>query len=117
MVRRAALRDSNRRAAARHALAHAANRACEAFDFEGGAGDFTLDFTGDGLQPGAEADISVGMASLTLILPSGHPVVLDAPASFMTHVEVPPALARRGKGRWATPGAGTRAALNQSHGC
>ena len=77
----------------------------DAFSFEGGAGDFTLDFAGDALQPGATAHVKVGMASLTLVLPTGHPVVLDAPASFMTHVEVPPALARLGTGRWATPGA------------
>jgi hypothetical protein len=45
------------------------------------------------------------MASLIVVLPAGHPVVLEAPTSFMTHVEVPPALAQVGKGRWATPGA------------
>jgi hypothetical protein len=74
-------------------------------DFSGGAGEFTLDFTGDALQPGATAHVGVGMASLTLVLPADHPVVLAAPTSFMTHVEVPPALAQIGKGRWATPGA------------
>ena len=83
-----------------------------ALAFKGGAGEFTLDFSGGALQPGAAADVEVGMASLTLVLPAGHPVVLDAPTSFMTHVEVPAALARTGKGRWATPGAeGDPAAL------
>src|SRR5690606_34948368 len=76
-----------------------------ALDFEGGAGEFTLDFSGDALQPGATASVDVGMASLTLVLPAAHPVVLDAPASFMTHVEVPPALTKLGAGRWATAGA------------
>lgn len=73
--------------------------------FEGGAGEFTLDFSGDALRPGAVATVEVGMASLTLVLPAGHPVVLDAPTSFMTHVEVPPALVQTAKGQWATPGA------------
>jgi hypothetical protein len=81
------------------------NARFDALSFDGGAGEFTLDFTGDALQPGATADVKVGMASLTLVFPTGHPVVLDAPASFMTHVEVPAGLERRGKGRWATPGA------------
>lgn len=80
-----------------------------ALDFEGGAGEFTLDFTGDALRPGATAAVSVGMASLTLVLPARHPVVLDAASSFMTHVEVPPGLEQRSKGHWATPGAETDA--------
>jgi hypothetical protein len=77
----------------------------QALFFDGGAGEFTLDFTGDALRPGATASVDVGMASLTLVLPAGHPVVLDAPTSFMTHVEVPAAMTRTAKGRWATPGA------------
>lgn len=75
------------------------------FNFDGDAGEFTLDFTGAAPRPGATVDVSVGMAALTLVLPAALPVVLDAPSSFVTHVEVPSALEQRGKGRWATPGA------------
>ena len=79
----------------------------ERFEFDGGAGDFTLDFSGDAFQPGASAEIDVGMASLTVLLPIGQPVVLDAPSSFMTNVEVPSAFVRLGNDRWGTAGADT----------
>ncbi|NNF58306.1 MAG: hypothetical protein HKN04_08690 [Rhodothermaceae bacterium] len=79
----------------------------ERFEFDGGAGDFTLDFTGDAFQPGASAEVDVGMASLTVLLPTGQPIVLDAPSSFMTKVEVPSAFVRLGDDRWGTTGADT----------
>lgn len=77
------------------------------FDFDGGAGEFTIDFTGDALRPGATATLDVGMASLTLRLPDGHPIRLDAPSTFMTRVDIPSSMVSIGKGRWATPGAET----------
>ena len=75
------------------------------FDFDGGVGEFTLDFSGDAFQDGARATIDVGMASLTVLLPEGRPVRLGAPSSFVTHVEVPPRFAAIGRGRWASPDA------------
>ncbi|MDX1420708.1 MAG: toast rack family protein [Rubricoccaceae bacterium] len=81
------------------------NARFQRLDFNGDAGDFTLDFSGAAPDPGATANVNVGMAALTLVLPAGLPVVLDAPSSFATHVDVPSAFERRGKSRWATPGA------------
>src|SRR5690606_14437461 len=78
-----------------------------AFQFDGGVGDFVLDFSGDALVPGARARIDVGMASLRVLLPTGHPVRLDAPSTFVTRVDVPASLVSIGNGRWATPGAET----------
>ena len=79
----------------------------ERFEFDGGAGNFTLDFSGDAIEPGAHAELDVGMASLTVLLPAGQPIVLDAPSSFMTQVTVPSSFVRLHDGRWGTPGADT----------
>ena len=81
------------------------NARFEAFEFDGGAGQFTLDFSGEAIMPGAEAEINVGLASLTVLLPAGQPVVVEAPVSFMTKVEFPDSFERVGRHSWASPNA------------
>jgi len=81
------------------------NARFEAFEFDGGAGEFTLDFSGEAFMPGAEADINVGLSSLTVLLPSGQPGVVEAPVSFMTKVEFPGSFERVGRHSWASPSA------------
>ncbi len=81
------------------------NARFEAFEFDGGAGEFTLDFTGDSFMPGAQAEINVGLASLIVLLPEGQPALVEAPASFMTNVEMPSSFERVGRHTWASPGA------------
>ncbi len=75
----------------------------EQFDFDGGAGRFTLDFTGGALRPGAEADVRVGIASLTLVLPAGQAVELEAPTSPVVALRLPSAFIRQGDDRWLSP--------------
>ena len=81
------------------------NARFESFEFDGGAGEFTLDFSGEAFMPGAEAEINVGLASLTVLLPLGQPVVVEAPVSFMTRVEFPESFKRIGRDSWASPNA------------
>ena len=75
------------------------------FRFEGGVGSFSLDFRGAPPEPGAEAALRVGVGELTVVLPAGVPLVLDAPGGRMSSVEIPPGLVTLGRGRYATPGA------------
>lgn len=42
------------------------------FNFDGGAGDFTLDFTGE-LQRDLKVDINAGVSSLTIVVPESIP--------------------------------------------
>jgi len=81
------------------------NARFESFEFDGGAGEFTLDFSGESFMSGAEVELNVGVASLTVLLPSGLPVVVDAPVSFMTRVEFPESFERVGQHSWASPNA------------
>lgn len=76
------------------------NARFERFHFEGGAGSFDLDFSGAPLPPGARADLKVGMATLSVALPEGVPVVLRAPESWLARVEIPTDYVKRGKGLW-----------------
>jgi hypothetical protein len=77
----------------------------ERLTFDGGVGRFSLDFTGDALVPGAEAEITIGVASLELVLPRSAPIVLDLPTSRVTAVRLPEGLTTLGSGRYATSGA------------
>ena len=81
------------------------NARFERLAFAGGVGRYRIDFSGDAVVPGAEASIEVGVATLDVVLPRGHPVVLDAPSSRVSAVEVPAGFVTLGDGRYATPGA------------
>lgn len=50
-----------------------ANANFAAMDFDGGAGNFSLDFSGE-LKRNASIHIEVGLSNLTLVLPAGIPV-------------------------------------------
>lgn len=52
-----------------------ANANFERFIFNGGAGDYTLDFSGD-LQRDATVSVDCGLSDLTLIIPQGMNVVI-----------------------------------------
>ena len=73
--------------------------------FQGGVGSFRLDLTGDGLLPGAEADLKVGVGSLEVTLPHAHPIVLIVPEGRLASVRVPAGFVVTGPGRYASPGA------------
>lgn len=79
------------------------NARFQAFSFSGGAGEFTLDFTGGPLPAGARADVEVGMAKLSVVVPEGGPVVLHAPDSWLARVDVPTGYTKRGDGVWHSP--------------
>jgi hypothetical protein len=76
------------------------NARFERFHFDGGAGQFRLDFTGHPLRPGARALVEVGVGALTVVLPAGAPVALRAPSSPFVNVEVPRSFVGQGEGRW-----------------
>ena len=71
----------------------------ERLQFEGGAGRFTLDFRGDALLPGAVAELELGVASAEIILPRGHPVVIEAEQAWGS-IDVPVGFIKRGEGVW-----------------
>ena len=81
------------------------NARFERMTFKGGVGRYTLDFSGEAFVPGAEATVEVGVATLEITLPEGVPVVLDAPSSRVSSVEIPAGLVTLGGGRYATSGA------------
>ena len=81
------------------------NARFERLAFAGGVGRYRLDFSGEAFVPGAEATVEVGVATLDLVLPRDAPVVLDAPSSRISSVEVPAGFVTLGDGRYATPGA------------
>jgi hypothetical protein len=53
------------------------------FSFDGGVGDFTLDFRGE-LKHKAYVDIDVGLGSLTILLPENIGVRIEKEASFLS---------------------------------
>ena len=81
------------------------NARFERMQFKGGVGRYRLDFSGDAMVPGAQAAVEVGIGKLDITLPEGLSVVLDAPSSRVSAVEVPAGLVTLGGGRYATPGA------------
>jgi len=81
------------------------NARFERLQFKGGVGRYRLDFTGEAMVPGAQASLEVGIATLDITLPDGVPIVLDAPSSRISAVDVPAGLVTLGGGRYATPGA------------
>jgi len=68
--------------------------------FKGGAGSFSLDFTGASLPHGARADIDVGVSRLRIRLPEDKAVVLHAPDSWLARVDVPVGYISQGGGIW-----------------
>jgi hypothetical protein len=55
--------------------------------FDGGVGDFTLDFTGDFNHRG-EVEIDVGMGSLTIFVPKDAGVQIRSESSFLSSVSI-----------------------------
>lgn len=53
------------------------------FSFDGGVGDFTLDFSGD-LKRRAYCNIEVGMGSLTILVPKDAGVQIKSESSFLS---------------------------------
>lgn len=70
------------------------------FRFGGGVGSYTLDFTGSRFSTDSRAYVEVGMAALTMLLPEGEPVVINAPDNWLCTVEVPGGFVKKGKGVW-----------------
>jgi hypothetical protein len=54
--------------------------------FDGGVGDFEIDFSGD-LREKARVDISIGLGSATLYIPRDLPVRIEADDSFLSSVD------------------------------
>ncbi|MEM8559360.1 MAG: hypothetical protein AAGG50_16180 [Bacteroidota bacterium] len=79
------------------------NARFERFEFEGGMGSFRLDFSGDALLAGAEADIEVGMGKLHLVLPDDGAVVLIAPDSWVSRIRIPNGYTKESEGVWHSP--------------
>jgi hypothetical protein len=73
--------------------------------FEGGAGRFLLDFRGEALVPGAVAELELGVASAEIVLPEGHPVVIEAEQALGS-VDVPVGFIKRGEGVWHSESVG-----------
>jgi hypothetical protein len=57
------------------------------FSFEGGVGDFTLDFRGE-LKHKAYVDIDVGLGSLTILLPENNGVRIRKEDSFLSSFSI-----------------------------
>ncbi|MGB8657990.1 MAG: toast rack family protein [Candidatus Zixiibacteriota bacterium] len=55
--------------------------------FDGGVGDFTLDFSGD-FAHRAHADVEVGMGSLTILVPEDLGVRIRGESSFLSSISV-----------------------------
>lgn len=62
--------------------------------FAGGAGDFTLDFTGDLVRDG-DVTVDAALSSITLVIPEGIPVELDVDGA-LANVDVPAGFSRSG---------------------
>ena len=86
--------------AARFNAENLGNARFEQMTFRGGAGSFTLDFGGAALPAGARADIDVGVSRLRILLPEDKAVVLSAPDSWLTRVDVPNGYTRASRGVW-----------------
>jgi len=64
------------------------NSRFDRLDFEGGVGDFSLDFSGQ-FDYRAEAKIEVGLGSIEIVLPSDIGVRLEADNNFLSSVNFP----------------------------
>lgn len=70
--------------------------------FEGGVGKYELDFSDGSLAQAGRADITIGMAALTVVLPKNEPVVVTAPENWLCSVNVPKGFTKQGKGVWSS---------------
>jgi hypothetical protein len=63
-----------------------ANANFASMEFAGGAGNYTLDFSGD-LQRDASVNIKTGVSNLTLVIPAGIPVQITVEGALanVTH--------------------------------
>lgn len=77
----------------------------ERLTFEGGVGRFAVDLSGGALAPGTRATLRVGVASLEVTLPRGHPTVVEVTGAPGLSVSPPEGFVVAGEGRYATPGA------------
>ncbi len=59
----------------------------EKLDFDGGVGDFTLDFSG-GFEHRAYVDVDVGLGSLSIFVPKDAGVQIRSEASFLSSVSI-----------------------------
>jgi hypothetical protein len=59
----------------------------EELSFDGGVGDFTLDFSGE-FKGSGYCEIDVGLGSLTILLPRGVGVQIKAESSFLSSVDI-----------------------------
>jgi len=67
-------------------LTHLANANFETLVFNGGAGDYTLEFSGD-LRSDEDVTVKAGLGQVTLIIPDGIPVTFDV-SGGLTNVEM-----------------------------
>ena len=77
----------------------------ERLSFEGGVGRFAVDLSGGALAPGARATLRVGVASLEVTLPRGHPTVIEVTGAPGLSISPPEGFVVAGEGRYASPGA------------
>ena len=70
---------------------------------ESGVANLFLDFTGGYLPPGAEIELEVGVASVTVKLPEDQPVILELSKHWFFHADVPVGYTKKGKGLWYSP--------------
>jgi hypothetical protein len=74
------------------------NSRFDRLDFEGGVGSFTLDFSGE-FDYSADAEISVGLGSVVIILPETIGVRLEAEDSFLSSLDFPKRMLKSVRGR------------------
>jgi hypothetical protein len=59
----------------------------EKLSFDGGVGDFTLDFSGD-FEHRAYVDVDVGLGSITILVPKDAGVQISSESSFLSSVSI-----------------------------
>ncbi len=75
----------------------------ERFDFEGGVGQYTLDFSGN-LNQNAKAKISVGLGKMTIRIPKNLAICIRCESSFLTTFRIDNSyFERRGEDTYYSP--------------
>ena len=75
-------------------LKNLGNSRFDRLDFEGGVGDFSLDFSGQ-FDYRADAKIEVGLGSIEIVIPSDIGVRLEADNNFLSSVNFPKRVLKR----------------------